>query len=134
MFVCENERCGKQVEPRQPVNYIISERRKKTYDKPVKKGNRIIGVDLVEGWEIVKQLKVCPRCFKILTGKQPKMQIKPSPFQRKPAKFDTRPPRRKKWRNPKDKGGSRGAGATSAQSSPKKKPVVKKVNPIPLVK
>ena len=107
MFVCENDRCCRQVETRQPINYIISERRQKTYEVPVKRGRKVIGSEIIEGWEIVTELKVCPKCYQVLTGKTPKMQMKPKLQPKQPVKFDTRRPTRKKpWQNSNDRKGS----------------------------
>lgn len=144
MFKCQNEFCGKQVPPRQPVNRIVTERRNVTYEKEVvtrQRGRRKqVDIEDIPGWEIVKEISVCPQCFTKLTGKQPKLvapQQKPQ-FQ-KARGFNTRPPRKKKWQNPKGPGSQKSSSPGTAKdrpssSSTKSAPVVEKVNPIQVVK
>ena len=147
MFRCQNEHCGALVPPRQPVNRIVTERRQQTYQKPIRKRKRgkIIRWDDVEGWEIVKEIQVCPKCFRKLTGREPRMVCEQKkPQTRKYQGFNTRPPRRKKWQNPRAKkaqgSGSHKKSSTGtpkgrpSSNSTRKSPVVQKVNPIKIIK
>lgn len=142
MFKCQNEFCGKQVEPRQPVNRIVTERRNITYEKQIVSRGRRKQADIIDipGWEIVKEICVCPQCFTKLTGKQPKLVIQQQrPQARKARGFNEQPPRRKKWQNPKSKKQQTSFSKDSSEKTEKKRgkssgPVVEKVNPIPVIK
>lgn len=70
MFICE--KCDEATEPRQPVNMLVVEKRKKVYESR----KRIRGVWEASpsfGEEIVKELQVCPSCYESSTGLKPKM-------------------------------------------------------------
>jgi len=119
------------------VNYIVTERRRKFYDKKIYKGRgekkRCVGVEegAIEGSEIVKEIKVCPKCFLELTGLQPKMQTA-APAPRKKLQGFNRPPPRRKWKNPKAGKSSSNRSTNSqkisdGQTSRRKGPVVEKV-------
>lgn len=96
MFICEN--CTQQVPLRQPVNYVVTEKRKKAYEKPIKKKRRIVEYELVLGWEIVKQKKTCPDCFKQLTGEEPRTQQVEEKKPKRYRGFNTEPVRRRSRR------------------------------------
>jgi len=137
MFKCQNEFCGKIVPPRQPVNRIVTECRQKEYTNDIVKRERVVGVKESSGSEIVKEISVCPKCFSRLTGKRPKLaDQRKRPDTRKQPGFNARPPR-KKWQNPKRTESStthqRTHNSDSSVSSTRK-PVVEKVNPIPIIK
>lgn len=149
MFKCQNEHCDlpdRLVPARQPVNRIVTERRKRQYEKKIRKkySKKVIGVELVDGWEIVTEICVCPKCFRKLTGMTPRLVQSPAPAPRKKYEgFNTKPPRKKKWQNPNDRkkssknygnksgGSSKKQGSKSGQS---RKPVVQKVNALKVVK
>ncbi len=72
MFQCDN--CKKSTDPRQPINYVVTEKRPQTYQNFVKRRNSENG-DWVtsQGFETVRQIKACPPCFGTLTGLEPKI-------------------------------------------------------------
>lgn len=128
MFKCENKFCGKTVPPRQPVNRIVTEQREVTYDKKIIKRGKVVSIKEVKGQEIVKEISVCPKCFSVLTGKKPKLSDqRKRPDTRKQPGFNAKPPR-KKWQNPKTK------QETATPSVQGNRPIVEKVNPIPIIK
>jgi hypothetical protein len=135
MFKCENAGCGKLVKSGQPANRIITEKREKVYSKPIRKrkGGRIVDYKDVFGSEIVKEIKVCPKCFRELTGTEPRMiSEEKKPIPRRYKGFNAPLPRRKKWQNPRAKkpdfGSPRqdGQGSVIQQSSDTTKTTVKK--------
>lgn len=145
MFRCENEHCGIVVHPRQPVNRIVLERRERTYEVVRKRGKNKGKVETVHGWEIVKELKVCPKCYRTLTGKAPKIveEVKKPQFENKPRrKFDKKFDKNKKkpWQNPERKKNQQQTKNTSKRNTdkkdtPKRKtPIVEVINPIKIVK
>ena len=136
MFKCQNEFCNKTVQPRQPVNRIITEQREKVYQKPVRRkyGGRVVGHDDVYGLEIVKEICVCPKCYRKLTGKEPKMIIKGSKIAETIKGFNTKPPRRKKRDKWQKKKQETHAKKSTSESTPKKKVIVEKINPIQVIK
>ena len=71
MFHCEN--CGKLVQRNQPINKIVTERRKVRYQNmvPRKRGRDKI-LKETSGFETVKEINTCPKCFLSLTGKTPR--------------------------------------------------------------
>ena len=79
-FICEE--CNKPQPAGQKQNEIIIEKRDKTYET-VKKGNRNrpTTTQISKGWETVKRKKVCPECFKKITGEKPfaPVTVKPEP-------------------------------------------------------
>ena len=131
MFRCQNKSCGKQVPPRQPMNRIVTERRDTTYQKKIIKRRKIVDIVDIHGWEIVREICVCPQCFIDLTGKQPKL-IAPQqkPQVRRYRKFGEQPSTKRKWQNPKAK--KRGIHTKGAPSPipTRKKLIVEKINPI----
>lgn len=63
MFNCDQ--CGKLVKPNEPVNYYVSEQRRKEYQ--VKHTDEYGNSSIVkegEGLETVKELKLCAACIK----------------------------------------------------------------------
>lgn len=142
MFRCENEHCNITVPPRQPVNRIVIERRERTYEKTIMRGKDKGKVKEINGWEIVKEINVCPKCYRILTGKAPKVvqEIKKPEFENKPRrKFDKKFDKKKKpWQNQNNK---KKQTQNTEKHTPKKedtlkrkKPIVEVINPIKIVK
>lgn len=127
MFICEHT--GELIGPGIPENKVVVERRKKVYEKKIYKGRikkKLVGVELVEGWEIVKEISVGPKAYQELTGKTPRItqnssKLKP-PQKPKPPKFKAAARKKKEWKNPK--------GTNSKGPRSKQKPIVQKVNPI----
>lgn len=91
-FRCENSSCDIVTPIGQPSNYVVTEKREKIYDVRKKQKDRNFGgqmtkkekkknrtnpqgpvYDTRDGWEIVKQIKVCPDCYSSMTGLKPKM-------------------------------------------------------------
>lgn len=71
MFKCGN--CNTSTQPRQPVNYVILEKREKVYENTIFRGSYRGELNVSQGNEIVKQIEACPGCFGKLTGLAPKM-------------------------------------------------------------
>jgi hypothetical protein len=76
MFECQN--CQTQTKLGQPVNYVVTEQRPQEYQKLVRRNNegyryREPQYETISGWEIVRQIKVCPPCYQSMTGLQPRM-------------------------------------------------------------
>lgn len=128
MFRCENKGCGKAVPPRTPINFVTTEEREQTYENPVyRKGKTTKRNQFTRGTEIVKQIKVCPKCFERITGE--KAQVA-RPASRSTASerssFQDRRPHKKPWKNPKNKDTKQ----ENEASKQKKSVVVEKINPI----
>lgn len=142
MFRCENEHCNIVVPPRQPVNKIVTERRERTYEKKIIRGKDKGKVKEVYGWEIVKEIDVCPKCYRVLTGKTPKVvqEVKKPEFENKPKhkpRFDKN--KKKPWKNPTNKKNQQQKDSPKRNTEKKviqqrKKPVVEVINPIKIVK
>jgi hypothetical protein len=73
MFFCEN--CENLVPVNQPENHIVTKKREKVYDTVVKYGPNRGTSQQVTGWEIVKEIKVCPSCFTKMTGQEALLAI-----------------------------------------------------------
>ena len=69
MFKCQHT--GKMIGPNVPENRIVTERRRKLYERVIKRGYNRGNVETVEGWEIVKEISVGPEAYIQLTGKTP---------------------------------------------------------------
>jgi hypothetical protein len=72
MFYCQ--KCKVLNPTRQPVNKVITERREKTYLNTYRK-NQYSPLREFEtiGWEIIKEIYTCPKCYTELTGKVPQV-------------------------------------------------------------
>ena len=73
-FNCD--KCSKTTAPRQPINYVVTEKRDKEYFFPVKRSRENRDRETSgqsEGYETVKEIKTCPQCFTKLTGNIPKV-------------------------------------------------------------
>jgi hypothetical protein len=74
MFKCQN--CGVNTQPNQPVNKVIINKRDKEYlniiENKLRRQTREINSD---GWEIAKEIKVCPKCFTELTGREARIAV-----------------------------------------------------------
>ena len=68
MFKCQQ--CGKSTKSNQPENKVIMETRDKNYENTVRK-SRYNKQKFSNGWEIVKEIRVCPKCYKQITGQEP---------------------------------------------------------------
>jgi len=140
MFKCENDQCKEITKPRQPINRIIVENRIKHYINKVKKGRKTKIIES-SGKEIIKEIAVCPKCYRTITGKEPRLHIqtgsilvereeytKPHPFKKN---------KKGKWRNPRV-----GKEYNKFSTKPRlqeekvetKVVVVQTVNPLPMVK
>lgn len=123
MYKCEHT--GKMIGPNVPENKIVVERRKKIYEKVIKRGPREHRgkIELVEGWEIIKEIRVGPEAYEQLTGRKPAGQKHPTKLDIVPQEQFKKPRRRKgKRRKPQQ------------EDTNRKKPVVQVVNPIKVVK
>lgn len=72
MFRCGIKKCNKVCEPRQPQHTIVTETRNKTYERKIFRGKRMIRTDEILGSEIIREVKVCPECYKEITGEEPR--------------------------------------------------------------
>ena len=119
MFRCQNESCSQMVVARQPVNRIVTESRKRTYEKKIRRGRNKGNVETVHGWEVVKEINVCPQCYALLTGKAPRVVevIKP-----KVSEFRNKP-RSDKYKKPHKE-------SHNKRSTSSKKPIVETVAPL----
>lgn len=80
MFRCG--RCNCQVGLRQPVNRVVVEERSAFYpERP--RATSIPGKERKEwktdpggtGMQIVREISACPECYKVLTGKEPRIRV-----------------------------------------------------------
>lgn len=117
MFKCQN--CNTTTEPGQPVGNVVLERRNKTYKKILRRGD----VEWVEGFEIIKEIKTCPKCYTSLTGQIAPTRRIPTVIEKKP-RYTKAPRNKRKWRNP-----NVGNKFQDVQL-PKKAPVVQVINPL----
>ena len=101
MFRCENKLCGKLTEAGQPTNRVTVETRQRTYENVIKKGRNKERVLETAGFEIVKEISVCPDCFTQMTGDKPIVAVKVEKpkFQNKPKFRDNDNKRRSKRQN-----------------------------------
>jgi hypothetical protein len=119
-YICEHT--GKIIGPGIPENKIIVKRRKKVYEKPPRQDDEHSQAELIEGWEIAKEIRVGPEAYRELTGEEPQL------FKRSAVQFTTEPveeepPRKHKPRtNPKWR--------KQASQQQKRVPVVEVVNPL----
>lgn len=124
MFRCENRGCNKLTQPRQPVNMVVLETRPQVYENKIRRGKHKGKMKRTSGTEIVKEIKVCPKCYEAMTGNQAQKArpvSKPTIVDSRP-RFKDRPPRNKKWQNPRRK--KKGVQAKSTKQTEKKKPIV----------
>ncbi len=117
MFKCQN--CNANTALGQPAGNVVIERRSKTYKKLLRKGD----IAWVEGFEVVKEIKTCPKCYTSLTGQQAPTKRIPTVIEKKP-RYSKSPRKKRKWRNP-----NMGNKFQDLQTS-KKKPVVQVINPL----
>ena len=83
MFRCENKGCNTITLSQQPENKIVLEKRPMTYENTIKRGKNKGTVQTTTGWEIIKEIRVCPDCYKEITGEEPR---KFKPIEKKPVK------------------------------------------------
>jgi len=91
MFKCENTGCKVIVKPRQPENRIVVEIRETSYLVPRTKKKK---EQTTYGWEIVKEIKVCPDCYREITGEEPRLVL--NPVYQLPEKIHSR--KKKRWK------------------------------------
>jgi len=60
MYKCQE--CGTVSLPKEQVNKLVTEMRKKEYEFEVQKGRNTITKNS-QGWEIVKEIEVCKECY-----------------------------------------------------------------------
>ena len=68
MFKCE--KCGLQVQKKQPINWVTVKTREKTYQNLNTRSKRE-EIRYTKGFETEKEVKVCPSCYEKITGKVP---------------------------------------------------------------
>lgn len=139
MYRCQYKGCKEIVPAGRSQLRVITETRPKEYENVVKKSKkgRKKGTTLyTSGFEIAKEVPVCPACYTLITGDQPAQYIPKATINEsdKPRKsFNNRPKR--KWVNPNQRK-KKGPGPRKAQKEdkPRKAPVVEVINPMPVVK
>lgn len=112
-------------DPRQPVNRVVTERRDKTYQVKVKRGYDKGKINFIQGWEIVKEIQVCPACFENMTGLQARTVL---------PKIEPEQTERQKRRRFKDDRPFKKTKKKPVETSNRKKPVVEFVKRVPNVK
>lgn len=126
MFLCESEDCGVTVPQRTPENKVVLKTRHQVYSNEILKGKERGKYKRTEGTEIIREISVCPGCYKELTGE--------APAAARPAKPPTitedltparRPYKKKPWKNPRRK------GKHADKQTERKKPIVEVVNRLP---
>jgi hypothetical protein len=128
MFRCENAGCEKNVSRRQPVNKVVTERREKQYEHKPKSGPNKGKIELRDGWEIAKEISVCPECFVSLTGKEPLRYVEPVTTQAQSVQTsETR--KKRPWVNPAQRK-SKNKRKPSKEGE-KRKPIVEVINRMP---
>lgn len=138
MFKCEN--CGDQVGINQPMNKAVVERRSRDYENIIRPpqwnpkapyegprsgpgGYNKIKTIYSSGWEIVKEIETCPKCFLSLTGKEPHVREPTAPRRANPRFVDAESTR---------KYGNRDKHYQPREQKERKPPVVEVVNPVKL--
>jgi hypothetical protein len=96
MFRCQNDKCKRNVEAGQPENEVITEQRNKTYEVANVR-RRDDPPRITQGWEIKQKLRVCPECYRLLTGEEPKKFIPTTTVSTKVKVEEDRP--RKQWKD-----------------------------------
>lgn len=133
MFRCENANCGVVTPARQPENRIVLETRPRTYENKIKRGKQKGTILTTHGSEIVKEIRVCPQCFIVLTGEKPKAAREaPVTPPRKKSRPSFRKKEKKQWTNPRDRKGNKNRPKKEVKE--KKAPVVEVVNQLQVVK
>lgn len=131
MFRCQVEHCKEVTAPRQPINRVVVERRKVTYKNTKRRGRKSITFE-TEGWEIVCQLDACPKCFRQLTGLEPKVHApEQGSIVVERHEYKKHPFKKKKWKNPRR---SKEKGQSTEPEYEVKKVQVEVVNPIQIIK
>ncbi len=137
MFKCDN--CGDQVAVNQPMNKVVVKQRDRNYENyPRRKvfnprtGKREYEENprrrpqpiYSSGWEIVKEIAACPKCFVSFTGMQPKTK-EPTPPRRFYPRFTDEASNRK-W------GDRAKTQQVPREQKERKQPVVEVVNQVKL--
>jgi hypothetical protein len=130
-FKCN--KCGVAQPAGQPSNTVVTEKRQKTYEVLVEKGQP----QQAQGWEIKVESRVCPTCFEELTGEAPR-KYNPEPVdsrkttQLQSIREDIPRPKTEFWtssRLNKDKFGPRGSNIPK-NKEPRKPIVVEVIAPL----
>lgn len=138
MFKCDN--CGDQVGLHQPLNKVITERRNRNYENYPKR--RIIESDrnkefrpapyrrneqpfYTKGWEIIKEIAACAKCYTTLTGMQAQIREPVLAKRANPRFIDAESTR---------KYGNHERATQPKEHKERKPPVVETINPIKLEK
>lgn len=133
MFKCENANCGISTAPRQPENKIITETRSKTYENKIRHGKQKGTILTTHGSEIVKEIRVCPQCFVVLTGERPRAaRAVPTAPPHKKTRPSYKKRDKKQWTNPRDKKNYKNRPKKEVKE--KKAPIVEVVNQLQIVK
>jgi hypothetical protein len=128
-FKCE--KCNKQQPAGQPVNFVVTETRQKTYSNEIVHGKMRGTIEESVGTEIVREIRACPACYRELTGLDP-LVIVPVAAVAKAPKVHQREDHRERWRNPRHGKGNRDQNKDQRPQRPA--PVVEVVNKLTFVK
>ena len=131
MFRCENKGCKEVTLARQPENKVVIETRRKEYENTIKRGKNKGSIKHSSGEEIVKEIRVCPPCYRLLTGEEPRIY---RPIVKRVSvknKYKTNRAQ-KKWESPKARKSTH--KGQKKKKVDKKVPVIEVVNPLPIVK
>jgi hypothetical protein len=128
MYICQYT--GKTIGPGIPSNKIVEEKRRKIYERKVKRGRNKGQIELIEGWEIVKEMIVGPDAYRKLTGLEPAQVSNPSILHPniKPIENEKPARKRKPWKNSSQKTGYKNTKTGSSHSQTRPTPQVEKVH------
>ncbi len=125
MFVCQSNDCRATVPSRTPENRIVLETRYQVYSNKIITGKEKGNFKRTEGTEIVRQVSVCPGCYKKITGETPAAtRPAPAPFIIEDL-TPRRPHKKNQWKNP------RRQGKYADKQTERKKPIVEVINRLP---
>jgi hypothetical protein len=97
MFQCQ--KCNKTVPAGHPTNRIVVEKREREYEKEIYYGRLSGTVEQVKGWEIAKELIVCPECYSESTGLAARVIETPQPPIQKAKPFFSKQYRENNYHN-----------------------------------
>jgi len=135
-FKCDY--CAKNMPPRQPVNYVVTETRQKTYSNELKYGKMRGTIEESTGQEIVKQIMTCPDCYRTLTGLEPRVLV-PTAVSKAPKIHQNPREEKKRWNNPRSTNRKppfirHDYPKAKDQKPVRPAPIVEVINPLTLVK
>ena len=100
-YICEHT--GVLVPNNTPEHRVVIKTRPKQYEVRIKRGPNRGSYETVQGWEIVKEIRVSPDAYRELTGKEPR---KRNPTPPRPVETFALNKPVEPWRNRKKKNNS----------------------------